>query len=70
MRPGPIVTSGAACKLALKCLALRHQLLNTDLAALNVELARLTLEVAPELCSLVGVGPDVAGAARCGWGQP
>ncbi len=62
MRPGPVVTSDAACKLALKGLARRHQLLNTELAALDVELTRLTLEVAPELCSLIGVGPDVAGA--------
>lgn len=62
MRPGAITTPVAATKLALKGLALRRQLLDIELATLDTELARLTQEVAPALCALTGVGPDVAGA--------
>lgn len=62
LRPGPISTTVAAVKLALKGLAHRHQLLTTELETLDAELARLTAEAAPALCALTGVGPDVAGA--------
>lgn len=62
MRPGAVTTPLAATKLAMKGLALRHELLAEELVTLDVELARLTKEAAPELCSLIGVGPDVAGA--------
>ncbi len=36
--------------------------IDTELVVLDRELARLTLEAAPKLCDLTGVGPDVAGA--------
>jgi len=62
MRPGAITTIAAATKMTLRTLARRHQFLNEEILTLNVELERLTLEVAPELCALKGVGPDVAGA--------
>jgi transposase len=62
LRPGPVTTPMAATKLALKGLALRHQLLTEEVMTLDVELSRLTMEAAPALCSLIGVGPDVAGA--------
>jgi transposase len=61
-RPGPITTPTAAAKMTLRVLARRHQHLGDEIATLNVELERLTQEVAPELCALKGVGPDVAGA--------
>jgi transposase len=62
LRPGSITTPTAAAKMALRVLARRHQHLGDEIATLNVELERLTQEVAPELCALKGVGPDVAGA--------
>ena len=61
-RPGPITTPTAAVKMTLRALARRHQYISEEIATLNVELERLTQEVAPELCALKGVGPDVAGA--------
>lgn len=61
-RPGLIVTPLAAAKLALRSLAVRHQGLSAELQTLDVELCRLTGEVAPILSMLKGVGPDVAGA--------
>lgn len=62
LRPGAITTPMAATKLALKGLALRHQLLSEEVMTLDVELSRLTEKAAPALCELIGVGPDVAGA--------
>jgi len=62
LRPGSITTPTAAAKMALRVLARRHQHLGDEIATLNVELERLTQEVAPELCALKGIGPDVAGA--------
>ncbi|MBJ7594059.1 MAG: IS110 family transposase [Candidatus Dormibacteraeota bacterium] len=62
MRPGRVTTVAAAVKLALKGLAQRHQLLTTELAALDGDLDRLVRAVAPTLCALTGVGTDVAGA--------
>ncbi len=61
-RPGPVATASAATKMALRGLANRHKQLNVELQLLDVELARLTETVAPALCQLKGVGPDVAGA--------
>ena len=61
-RPGPVTTPTAATKFALKRLALRHQLLTSEVAFLDIELTRLTNEVAPALCGLTAVGTDVAGA--------
>lgn len=61
-QPGTVTSSGAASKLALRSLAIRHQGLTAELVVLDRELGRLTLEAAPALCDLTGVGPDVAGA--------
>jgi transposase len=62
LRPGPVTTPAAAVKLALRCLARRHQLLTTELATLDRDLDRLVAAAAPTLCALKGVGTDVAGA--------
>jgi transposase len=62
LRSGPVTTPVAAVKLALKCLAQRHQLLTTELATLDRDLDRLVAAAAPTLCALKGVGTDVAGA--------
>jgi transposase len=62
LRSGPVTTPVAAVKLALKCLAQRHQLLTTELATLERDLGRLVAAAAPTLCALKGVGTDVAGA--------
>lgn len=62
LRPGAVKTPMAATKLALKGLGLRHQLLSQEVLTLDVELRRLTEQAAPALCTLIGVGPDVAGA--------
>jgi transposase len=61
-RPGTVSTPETASKFTLRGLATRHQSLSAELEALDVELARLTAEVAPALMKLKGVGPDVAGA--------
>ena len=61
-RPGPVTTNTAATKLALRGLASRHKLLECEVESLDTELSRLTKEVSPALCNLIGVGPDVAGA--------
>jgi transposase len=62
LRPGPITTPAAATKLALRGLAERHRLLTAELDQLDVELRRLTVEAAPDLLAILGVGPEVAGA--------
>jgi len=62
LRPGPVTTPVAAAKLALKCLAQRHQLLTAELTILDHDLDRLVAAAAPTLCALKGVGTDVAGA--------
>jgi transposase len=61
-RPGPVTTTTAATKMALRCLATTHQELSRELVVLDAELARLTVEACPSLRELQGVGPDVAGA--------
>ena len=61
-RPGAVTTPAAATKLALRGLAERHRLLAAELDQLDVELRRLTVEAAPALLAIHGVGPDVAGA--------
>lgn len=61
-RPGPVTTATAASKLALRCLAIRHQALADEIDLLDRELRQLTTTAAPALCRLNGVGPDVAGA--------
>jgi transposase len=62
MRPGPIATTTAATKLALRLLGERYQALDGELAKVDAELDRLTTQAAPELRQLCGVGPEIAGA--------
>jgi len=62
LRPGPIVTTTAATKLALRLLGQRYQALDAELAAVDAELDRLTAQAAPGLRQLCGVGPEIAGA--------
>ena len=61
-RSGPITSPQAAARLALATLARRYQALSAEIAALTVELERLTAMAAPELVALFGVGHDSAGA--------
>ena len=62
LRPGPIVTTAAATKLALRQLGQRYQALEAELAAVDAELDRLTALAAPGLRRLCGIGPEIAGA--------
>jgi transposase len=62
LRPGPIATTTAATKLALRLLAERYQALDAELARLDAELDRLTTKAAPRLRQLCGIGPEIAGA--------
>jgi transposase len=62
LRPGPIRTTTAATKLALRQLGQRYLALEVELAAVDAELDRLTAKAAPGLRQLCGVGPEIAGA--------
>jgi transposase len=62
LRPGPILTTAAATKLALRQLGQRYQALEAELAAVDAELDRLTAQAAPRLRQRFGVGPEIAGA--------
>jgi transposase len=62
LRPGPIVTTTAATKLALRLLGERYQALDGELARVDAELDRLTAQAAPGLRQLCEVGPEIAGA--------
>jgi transposase len=62
LRPGAVTTPTAAMKMALRCLAIRHQCLSGEMELLDAELSRLTVEAAPALRTIQGIGPDVAGA--------
>jgi transposase len=62
LRPGPILTTTAATKLALRQLGQRYQALDAELAMVDAELDRLTALAAPGLRRLCGVGPEIAGA--------
>jgi transposase len=62
LRPGPIVTTTAATKLALRLLGERYRALGAELVAVDAELDRLTAQAAPALRQLYGVGADIAGA--------
>lgn len=62
LRPTALTGVLAATKLALRSLARRYQDLNDEVKALEVQLDRLTAEVAPKLLKIFGVGTDVAGA--------
>lgn len=61
-RPGPLVDATAATKTALRSLAGRHRALTDEIAALDVELTRLTAVAAPDLVACFGVGTDSAAA--------
>ena len=62
LRPGPILTTEAATKLALRLLGQRYPALEAELAVVDAELDRLTAQAAPGLRRLCGVGPEIAGA--------
>jgi transposase len=62
LEPGPILTTTAATKLALRLLGERCAALDAELARLDAELDRLTAQAAPGLRQLCGVGPEIAGA--------
>jgi transposase len=62
LRPGPILTTEAATKLALRLLGERDQALEAELAAVDAELDRLTAQAAARLRRRCGVGPEIAGA--------
>lgn len=53
-------TAEAAHRTALRILARRHQSLTTEIKQLTIQLDQLVTNTAPTLCSLKGVGPDVA----------
>jgi transposase len=58
--PGEVATPTAACMLAVRSLAGRHQQLGAEIQLLTGELDRLTLRPAPALRAVLGVGPEVA----------
>jgi transposase len=62
LEPGPILTTTAATKLALRLLGERCAALDAELARLDAELDHLTAQAAPQLRQLCGVGPEIAGA--------
>ncbi|HET9870964.1 MAG TPA: IS110 family transposase [Propionibacteriaceae bacterium] len=62
LRPGRQLGDPAqATKTALRRLARRHQHLSEEISEADHEIAQLVGEVAPDLLSLPGVGPEVAG---------
>jgi len=62
LRPGHQLGDPAqATKTALRRLARRHQLLSEEISDADLEIAQLVADVAPNLLSLRGVGPEVAG---------
>jgi transposase len=61
-RPGSVGTLEAACKLALKSLAVRYQHLSEEITALDIEIERLARQVAPNLFQVKGIGPDTGAA--------
>ena len=61
MRPGPLTSTTAATKAALRVLARRWQQLQAALTQLDSQLQELVAAVAPALVALPGVGVDTAG---------
>jgi transposase len=61
-RLGSPVDPTEATKLVLRSLAKRYLALRNEVHALDRELERLTVEAAPALLVLFGVGPDTGGA--------
>ncbi len=62
LRPGALVDPTTATKAALRSLAIRHEALEAEVAALDTELDRLTADAAPDLVACFGVGTESAGA--------
>ena len=62
LEPGPILTTTAATRLALRLLGERCAALDAELARLDAELDQLTAQAASQLRQLCGVGPEIAGA--------
>jgi transposase len=63
MRPdrGHANDPAVAVKIALRSLARRHQMLTTEIVALEELLTALVADINPDLLALKGVGTDVAG---------
>jgi transposase len=61
LRPGPVTSTTAATKAALRILARRWQQLQAELTQLDAQLQELVSAVAPTLVALPGVGVDTAG---------
>ena len=61
MRPGPLTSTTAATKTALRVLARRWQQLQAELTQLDAQLQELVAAVAPALVALPRVGVDTAG---------
>ena len=61
LRPGPLTSTIAATKAALRTLARRWQQLQAELDRLDSQLQDLVSAVAPTLVALPGVGVDTAG---------
>jgi transposase len=55
-------TPSAATKLALRSLAVRHQQLSAEIAALDAHLGHLVAAAAPDLLAVKGIGTETAGA--------
>jgi transposase len=61
-RPGQVVGTEAASKLALKSLAMRYQQLAAAIEALDSQIEELARQAAPQLMQVKGVGVDTGGA--------
>lgn len=61
-RPGPLISTEAAAKLALRHLARRHIALSAEITELDRDLDALVAQAAPTLLALPGIRTDVAGA--------
>jgi transposase len=62
LEPGPILTTTAATKLALRLLGERCAALDTELARGDAELDHLTAQAAPRLRQRAESGAEIAGA--------
>jgi transposase len=61
-RPGPdLSTPREATRAALRRLARRHQVLDTEITELDAQIEPLVRAAAPELLNVHGVGPETAG---------
>jgi transposase len=69
LRPGPITSTEAATKLALRHLARRHLALTAEIEDLDAHLGALLEQAAPALMALHGVGPEVGATLVVAAGQ-